>query len=61
MLSDFPEFLSIPHVASNPESLQATASWIANHDSNQRPEHENIRIGNLAYGVKAMAALLGNL
>jgi acetylornithine deacetylase/succinyl-diaminopimelate desuccinylase-like protein len=34
---------------------------IANHDNNQHSENENLRVGNLAYGVKVMAALLGDL
>jgi acetylornithine deacetylase/succinyl-diaminopimelate desuccinylase-like protein len=34
---------------------------IANHDNNQHSENENMRLGNLAYGVRVMAALLGDL
>jgi acetylornithine deacetylase/succinyl-diaminopimelate desuccinylase-like protein len=32
---------------------------IANHDNNQHSADENLRLGNLAYGVRVMAALLG--
>jgi acetylornithine deacetylase/succinyl-diaminopimelate desuccinylase-like protein len=32
---------------------------IANHDNNQHSADENLRVGNLAYGVRVMAALLG--
>ena len=32
---------------------------IANHDNNQHSENENIRVGNLRYGLEIMAALLG--
>ncbi|MEE8497074.1 MAG: M20/M25/M40 family metallo-hydrolase [Acidimicrobiia bacterium] len=32
---------------------------IANHDNNQHSENENIRVGNLRYGLELMAALLG--
>ena len=31
---------------------------IANHDNNQHSENENIRVGNLRYGLEIMAALL---
>lgn len=34
---------------------------IANHDNNQHSADENLRVGNLAYGVRLMAALLGGL
>ena len=30
---------------------------IANHDNNQHSENENLRLGNLEYGVRVMAAL----
>jgi acetylornithine deacetylase/succinyl-diaminopimelate desuccinylase-like protein len=32
---------------------------IANHDNNQHSENENIRLGNLRYGVEVFAGLLG--
>jgi hypothetical protein len=32
---------------------------IANHDNNQHGPDENIRVGNLWYGIDLMAALLG--
>ena len=32
---------------------------IANHDNNQHSEDENLRVGNLEYGVRVMAALIG--
>lgn len=32
---------------------------IANHDNNQHSENENIRVGNLRYGLEVMVALLG--
>ncbi len=32
---------------------------IANHDNNQHSENENIRVGNLRYGLEVMATLLG--
>lgn len=31
---------------------------IANHDNNQHSADENLRVGNLAYGIRVMAALL---
>ncbi len=31
---------------------------IANHDNNQHSENENLRVGNLEYGVRVMTALL---
>ena len=32
---------------------------VANHDNNQHSPDENLRVGNLAFGVRVMAALLG--
>jgi acetylornithine deacetylase/succinyl-diaminopimelate desuccinylase-like protein len=34
---------------------------IANHDNNQHSADENIRVGNLAYGLRVMASLLGTV
>jgi hypothetical protein len=31
---------------------------MANHDNNQHDANENIRIGNLWYGIRLMAALM---
>ena len=31
---------------------------IANHDNNQHAPDENLRVGNLMYGIEAMAAVL---
>ena len=34
---------------------------IANHDNNQHSADENIRVGNLRYGVEVFSALLGGI